>query len=170
MTLYDRLLKAINQKNKVLFLGEAGTGKSHLLRLLLTDMALKEKLVIDTPEEVDFIKKNFKIDPNITFETFEDILAIPELIIRLAAKEQPFIAAVDVPSIHPMANRRSVFDIFREYLTHEGKYRRKQQVEQLMTENIDLMIVLEKAMEGRIYEFGSKPTLLKTINFIDSHG
>lgn len=165
--MYNKLLKAIKQHDKILFLGEAGTGKSHILRLLLPDITLRERVIIEKRGDIEFIKRNLWIDPNIRFESFEDVFDIPEKMVTLTTKTIPFLTVVDVPSIQSSKNGVSLFDIFKEYLSRKGEYRRKHQVNQLIEENIDLVVAFSRKQEVLMYRFGNTPDLLYEIGRLD---
>ncbi|WP_209124372.1 hypothetical protein [Alkalihalobacillus sp. BA299] len=107
----------INKHKRVLFIGEKQLGKSHTVRLLLSSSLIQNKVIVETKQEVEFIKRNLLIDSSITFKSYQSYSGFPKIISNLNQKGLPFISVTNDLSLFSNSTENSLYAISQKDLS-----------------------------------------------------
>lgn len=132
----------INEHKRVLLLGAPGVGKSQSVRLLLSENAIQNRVIVETKEEVDFIKRNLILEHTISFESYQKKSELFNKIKGLNNQNKPFIAVLNETSlIKTKEVDINLFQLIKEHLLERDQLKG---IYDFLYRNFDLIIFFER--------------------------
>lgn len=140
--MYEDIEFIINQNKRILFIGDEGLGKSQTIRLLLSINSFQNKVVVETEQEIEFIKRNLLVDSSVTFESYQSFSDVPKILFNLNQKRLPFISVInDISLFSRRTTKRSNFvEAVTNYLNELGDH---QGLSGFLNNNLDLIVSFE---------------------------
>lgn len=91
--MYDDILKLILNKKSIYFVDyNKMNNSSHILQILLSGNSLSELSIIDSYHAVNFVKRNFKLDPTVELFPYRDISEMRQAVKRNSMKQSILVS------------------------------------------------------------------------------